>query len=419
MPAVRLPAETYFVSVDTPVLRGAMERIEEHFRDLLENGAQAAGLPEGCYAAGQYLIPHSINQRGLYGTSAAVLALARSARSPDRIRLIEGILRYIADRRSIEISLAQSGEEMSALTTRLAQEWRTAFKCADLLYALSAAPAVVNGREHLLNKVLARIQQARSATGGWAADLDSCGEVDPLATASIVRGLSAAGAPVDDTDLELVRRYAHDERNGSIYVRVFCLFALLETGDRGEELYALWKELLEKLTPRLRDRAEANYEFTLGNHYHYVRVPWQLYLLSCTSLLSPLRIVFNRHIRTVLLDSIAAVNSAEGYVYASSGHMRSTRTYSILMDTLWGLEHTLAASRYLASVSALANLSVRIVYSRTTTWLVLLVAAAVGGLSLWSWIFAQKFALSAVGPELFSTGMLAAVGLMLRRLRRR
>ena len=57
MPAVRLPAETYYVSVDKAVLRGAMDKIEEQFRDLLANGAQAAGLPEGLYAAGQHLNP--------------------------------------------------------------------------------------------------------------------------------------------------------------------------------------------------------------------------------------------------------------------------------------------------------------------------------------------------------------------------
>jgi hypothetical protein len=39
----------------------------------------------------------------------------------------------------------------------------------------------------------------------------------------------------------------------------------------------------------------------------YVRVPWQLYLLSCTALTSPLRLVFNRHIRRMLMDGIAAL----------------------------------------------------------------------------------------------------------------
>jgi hypothetical protein len=396
-----------------------MSKIEDQFRDLLEHGAQAAGLPDGTYAAGQYLNPYSINQRGMYGTSAALLVLARSTASADRIKLIEGIIRYVNGRSDIERSLAGSDTESSALAARLAVEWDTAFKCADLLYALSAAPPVVTGREELINKVLARIQRGRRASGGWSADLDPRRDSDPLATASIVRALHAAGISNDEMDLRLVRQCAHAQADVLVQVRVLCLLALLEIGGRDEQLDALWKAFMERLAPRLREPTEINYEFTLGNHYYYVRVPWQLYLLSCAALTSPLRLVFNRHVRRVLMDGIAALASPAGYIYPASGHMRSTRTYSILMDTLWRLDHALNAAGYVAPISMAANLGVRLVYSRTVTWAALLGALAIGGLSLWSWMFDQKAFLSAVGPELFSAGLLATVGFALSRIRRR
>ena len=60
-----------------------MNRIEEQFRDLLENGTQAVGIPQGFYAAGQHLNPYSLNQRGFYGTAAALLAMSRAG--PHRI----------------------------------------------------------------------------------------------------------------------------------------------------------------------------------------------------------------------------------------------------------------------------------------------------------------------------------------------
>jgi hypothetical protein len=396
-----------------------MKNIEGQFRDLLENGAQAAGLPDGTYAAGQYLNPYSINQRGMYGTSAALLVLARSSASPDRIRLIEGIIRYLRGRSDIEHSLAGSETELSALAARLAVEWDTAFKCADLLYALSAAPAAVTGREELINKVLTRIESGRRASGGWSADLDPQRDADPLATASIVRALGAAGVPNNGTDVKLVREAAHDQNDVAIQVRVFCLLALLEVGGRDAELDGLWKKLMEGLAPKLREPTEMNYEFTLGNHYYYVRVPWQLYLLSCAALTSPLRLVFNRHIRRVLLDAVAALSSPQGYIYPASGHMRSSRTYSVLMDTLWRLDQALTAAGYVAPISLAANLGVRIVYSRTVTWVALIGALTIGGLSLWSWMFDQKVFLGAVGPELFSAGVMAMVGLTLSRIRRR
>ncbi|MGH3376634.1 MAG: hypothetical protein ACRDP6_18025 [Actinoallomurus sp.] len=175
-----------------------------------------------------------------YGTSAALLVLARNAPSADRNRFAEGVTRYVNDRSAIEHSLVESDTDLAALDARLAIEWKTAFKCADLLYALSAAPPAVKGREELINAVLSRIDRARRESGGWAVDLDARGDVDSLATASIVRA----------------------------------------------------------------------------------------------------------HIRRVLMDAIAALSSPAGYVYTSSGHMKSARTHSILMDTLWRLDQTLAAAGY-------------------------------------------------------------------------
>jgi hypothetical protein len=58
-------------------------------------------------------------------------------------------------------------------------------------------------------------------------------------------------------------------------------------------------------------------------------------------------------------------------------------------------------------------------YSRVTTWFALSAAVAVGGLALWSWGFDQQSPLGAVGPNLFTSGLLAVGGLLLRRLRRR
>lgn len=418
MRAVRLPADTYYVSVDKPVLRGAMANIEGQFRDLLDNGAQATGLPEGTYAAGQYLNPYSINQRGMYGTSAALLVLARSPLSADRTRFIEGIVRYIDARPAIERSMVTSDAELSALDARLAVEWDTAFKCADLLYALSAAQAPVTGREQLVAKVLARIENGRRPSGGWSADLDPAHERDPLATASIVRALNAAGIPNDDATTELVRAWAHDEDRVPIEIRVFCLLTLLEVAGGAPELAALGKKFVERLAPRLREPTETNHEFTLGNHYHWVRVPWQLYLLACAALTSPLSLVFNRHVRRVLLGAVAALNAPAGYIYPASGHMRSTRTYGILMDTLWRVDQTLSAAGYIAPISAVANLAARIAHSRALAGLILLAALVTAGVSVWSWVFDQQAFIGAVGSELFAAGLMTVVGLTLRRIRR-
>jgi hypothetical protein len=93
MTPVSLPTESFYISVDEKVLQWAMARIEEQFRDLLENGSQAQGIPPGVYAAGQHLNPYSLNQRGIYGTAAALLVMSRSRPSANRIGILEGLIK--------------------------------------------------------------------------------------------------------------------------------------------------------------------------------------------------------------------------------------------------------------------------------------------------------------------------------------
>lgn len=333
MPPVLLPSTSYYVSVDRRVLQEAMLRIEEQFRDLLENGAQAQGVPAGVFAAGQHLNPYSMNQRGLYGTAAALLVLSRSRPSPQRISFIEGLIKYVNERPVVENELAETDEDVAMLSARFAIEWRQAFKCSELIYALAAAPPAVTGREALLNMLLSHLGACRHESGGWSADLDPARDRDPMATASVVRAFHAAGIPVNSADLDAVRADAADQAAANPYVRSFCLLVLLEVEGADRPVIDLWNGLLDVLRPQLRDRTEANYEYMLGNRQYYVRIPWQLYLIEGATICRPLSVLLTSEIRAALLDAIQAIGTNEGYVYQAFGHMKSTRTYSIRLLT--------------------------------------------------------------------------------------
>lgn len=419
MDPVILPSSNFYVSVDRQVLQWAMERIEEQFRDLLEHGAQAQGIPAGIYAAGQHLNPYSLNQRGLYGTAASLLVLGRSRPSSRRLEFIEGLIKYVNDRPEVEQSLVRTKEDEAWLTARLLKEGRTAFKVAELLYALSAAPPAVAGRETLFKSLLGRIKEGHRSGGGWAADLDPSGNHDSLATASVVRSLHAAGIAVDEVDLKVIQKDAADSQSVSPYVRVFCLLVLFELQGVQDETSKIWNDLLEALRPELHDRTEANYEFRLGNRQEYVRIPWQLYLISGAALCRPGSLIFESDIRRTLLDAIQAVGTSTGYVYPAFGHMKSTRTYSILMDTLWRVQTQLAASRYITRVSTVANWAIRIVYSRTMMTFALLGALALVCLAIYSWATKNGGIWSAVGPEILAAALLGALSFLLSRIRPR
>lgn len=419
MNPVLLPSSSFYVSVDSQVLQWAMDRIEEQFQDLLENGAQAQGIPPGIYAAGQHLNPYSANQRGLYGTAASLLVLGRSRPSPRRLEFIEGLIQYINERPGVEQALVQTEEDEAWLTTRLLKEGRIAFKCAELLYALSAAPPAAAGRETLLRSLLERIRGGHRPSGGWAADLDPTQDHDPLATASIVRSLHAAGVAVNDTDLKTVQEDAADSRSVSRYVRVFCLLVLFELQGVRDETSKLWNNLFEALRPELHDRTEANYEFRSGNRQENIRVPWQLYLISSAAICRPSSIIFESDIRRALLDAIQAVGTTEGYVYQAFGHMKSTRTYSILMDTLWRVQAGLAASRYIGRISSVANWGIRIIYSKAVMSFALLGALALASIAIYSWATKKDDIWSSIGPEILAAALLGVLSFLLSRIRKR
>jgi hypothetical protein len=419
MTPVSLPTEKFYISVDEKVLNKAMSRIEEQFRDLLDNGAQAEGVPPGFYAAGQHLNPYSLNQRGFYGTSAALLTISRSRPSPNRIGMIEGLIKYINDRPDIEQGLQKTEEDRAMLPARLILDWKSAFKCADLAYALAAAPPAVAGREMLLRGVLQRLDYGRRKAGGWAVDLDPNRDRDPLATASVIRGLHAAGMNVGPSDIDLVRSDALTVGSASPYVRCLCLLVLLEVSGPDDSTAKVWKDLLDTLKSELHDRTEANYEFTIGNRQYYVRVPWQLYLIAGASICRPMSLIFTSDIRRALLGCVKAVDSSEGYVYTAFGHMKSTRTYSILMDTLWRVDKQLQTSKVLARMSVTANWAIRILYARPSAWIALLAALALAGLGIYAWLRGSSSRLDAVGPELAVAALLGLISFLLSRVRSR
>jgi hypothetical protein len=391
MDPVLLPSASYYVSVDGPVLRTAMARIEEQFRDLLENGTQAEGLPDGLYAAGQHLNPYSMNQRGLYGTAAALLVLGRSQASTQRITLTEGLIKYISERPALEPQLLTNGADVHDLYGRLARDMQITFKTTDLLYALSAAPAAVKGQETLLQELKARLTASRRETGGWAVEHDPARDRDALATASAVRALCAAGFPVDPVDLGLIRDDGEDPKV-SKYVRSLCVLVLAEVTEGRQDSVRLWRELYGSLRAELRHRAESNYEFRIGHAIQYVRVPWQLYLIAGACWCRPSSIVFARDLRTTLLDCIKAVGSSEGYVYSAVGQTKSTRTYGIAMDTLWRVQTRLASSRYVARLSGAANTGSRILNSRALSGVVLAGAGALAGYAVVAWLLVSPAA---------------------------
>ncbi|WP_157518574.1 hypothetical protein [Herbidospora mongoliensis] len=392
-------------------LIAGMAAIEGEFRDLLKTGKQAVGLLPGDYAAGQFLNPDSMNQRGLYGTSAALLALSRANPDDDRNEHITGILRYLGHREKAERRLVRGPGEKAALQARLVAEVRTAFKCADLLYALSAAP-LADGRDRLSRKLVERIEIARNPSGGWPGDL-ARQNVDQVATAAVVRARNAAGLHTDPKDVALIREVATDP-DSDLPVRVLSLLVLLELPGTVPGADDLLTEFLTQLDPSVR--AESFHEFPLVNHHEEVGVPWQLYLLCCAARHNPALLTSDHRLQSLLRDILEALKTKEGYVYSyRQPRKRSTRTYGILMDTLWQVQSALAGVP-LPQPPALRRGPRLRNWVQALSWTGLTAAAGLAGLSLWGWAQGEEGPLGSVGGNVAATALLAFLGFLVRRV---
>lgn len=380
------------------MLTEAIERIGAQFENLLLHGAQVNDLPDRYLAAGMQLNRLSVEQRGLFGTAAAILVLSRLPRTDRRLEDLNSLIRYVAGRPSIEADLARTDLAKASITTRLHAEGRDTFKTADMLYALACAPAAVSGRDQLVSALLQKVLGARRSAGGWAVELDQRRERDALASAHVLRAISVAGVPVERTDLDqLVTDITSEEE--SPYVRSFCLYVYSDLVPSDPRLASAWRKLWRSLAPELRGRVEATYDYAIENRHYSVRIPWQLYLAGTAARVMPMSRFFFPDLQRILLDGVADALGPQGFLYPASGKALSTRTNGILLDTLWLLRATLVNSKAMSAMATVANGSVAVLHSRilgillSVGFLVLLIFA------FWGWLRSPDATLAALAPE--------------------
>jgi hypothetical protein len=144
--------------------------------------------------------------------------------------------------------------------------------------------------------------------------------------------LNAASVPIGDGDIETLIEFLRmdDGRSANPYVKCFVLLVLatIDLKSHRTIVHAEAKKLEKALRDQLDRPSEANYEYTMGNRQYYVRVPWQLYLVELMLRLHPSTIFFYAIWQKGLLLIAGAINSPEGFAYASSGLAQYCRYHS-------------------------------------------------------------------------------------------
>ena len=136
-----LPTTAVFNAVDSDLLATSRAHIFREFEELLLRGKQVESLPDDVMAAGQYLIPFEINQRGLYGTAAAISVVTHSDSSA-KADLLTRLIRYLSRRTDVENVIATSTSDWAMLAGRL-ERGCLHLKNADVLSALANVSTLI------------------------------------------------------------------------------------------------------------------------------------------------------------------------------------------------------------------------------------------------------------------------------------
>jgi hypothetical protein len=200
-------------------------------------------------------------------------------------------------------------------------------------------------------------------------------------------------------------------RQSDASVRVACVFilAFLPPGpgrvdeDRlGTALADLWHQL----EPLLSQAVEANIEYSHRDLNYYVRVPWQLYLISAAARLKPLQCFASALAQNRLSSIVGAVTRQGGFIYPHSGDRLSVRTNGILYDVLSLIREEIKPRRPLLTPFYYWDNVRLFLGSRIVRAVTVAAVSALIVVGIWQWRMTPNASLADLGPEFVSSLLL-------------
>lgn len=317
------------------------ERVRDTFVADCGSRAKIGRLPVGTYAGGQYF--GQPEQRGILGTAAALRVLSSESRNHQPSRdVAQGLLRYLARRKRIELDTARTDAEQRSLwRQKLPRDESNTIRQAELLLSLTYVPNALAASDGMKGQVADRLLRGRSQDGnGWGYTLTDRATSSLLPTCHAIRSLARNGNDVN-AELEHVARALHQRIRrhepdiGTAYIDCFAMLVLeelelLSVNESRTTLDHLWRVLANHLAmPR-----EANIDVLGGPANDFVRVPWQLHLMALSARDRPWRRFLSPRMQRLLGETVEGVLRGPGFRYPESGENVSTRTYAYIYETI-------------------------------------------------------------------------------------
>lgn len=356
-------------------VREARNRVERVIHDSCLNGRQSKVLPADQLACGQFIGEgaRELEQKGLHGTAAALLVLARSNRenSQDAVaRLVNWIKAY----------REENAEDVR--DDKILQDRKNIIKTSEILFSLSNVGGGINVEDYKqqLAKTLINAKVERS---GWSYFAGQGNSYEIIPTAYAVGALAHFGEvqeleyPVrslaDDLRADIEAEEQRNPADYSAYILILYVLSSLPKNIRDEYADACeravahyWDRLRSLFDSDLEQNIEYWHKETAENKY--VRIPWQLYYVCASARIRP-NFVFANFRANTRIENVVNKVLSNGFVYPHSGHLISSRTYSIIYDTLGCVEDNWSRSIRFLVPYYLGHVYHRYVKPITSSWL--------------------------------------------------
>lgn len=385
----------------------ALQKVTDAFLQQCKHGAQTTSLSQDFAACGQFIGEDAkeIEQHGLHGISAALRVLG-PCQSEDCRLIVRRIVSYCEANFGVHPTLPK----VSHLDQR--SDTSNVIKLGELLYGLSFVATAQAQRDTLVNCVAAKLKGSLIDGNAWGYFL---GDTDPelLPTAFAARGLAAHGFDIAAPGKFLLdgltkKGISSGVEAVDLTTAVACTFCMIFSRDRNLQnapLRSKFNSAWRSLEPLLAEDIEQNVEYWHEKDTHYVRIPWQLYLLALASEYSLWRFGGFRAQRR--LRAVMTALQSGSFKYPYSGKYVSSRTHAVAYDALATIRSRTRGTGMLRLINSIDRIRVfagsRIMRA-VLTGLVLVIILC----SVVQWFHTGK--LADVAPELLASFLALVLG---------
>lgn len=324
--------------IDIEKINKAKDVICETVLNQVQDGVQSKGFDDA-FACGQFLKVHTTIQRGLHGTAAAIRVLAGFDSTYNE--QLRKLLKYLENIEEYE----KDGE----ISDGLGRDLNNIIKNSEILYSLSFIHSGTANTESLKEKISAELFKSENTDGGWAYFVDVDEDSDMYFTSSVYLALRSHNynslKSTREFLIDKLKKYKKDIIPDPTTFSKLCFivytFITLNEHKKDKEIKKLLIDVFNKLWKSefcvINSDFEQNIEYPGKQKHYYVRIPWQLYLLAIANSLAP-RYFAQRKSITRFNSIIKSIIEEDGFIYKQSGKNISSRTYSILFETLCTIE---------------------------------------------------------------------------------